>query len=177
MAQPAATYRALFQGPDPRATAPGSLLQAYSPANAGLQPVDLLRSSTNTHEALVFLAHSTQMDGPVPLVCPFSLDAPGNPHNTGEVCALAGDVGDTGVHPPLVVIDETIFDRVLNVVVPTNASLNAVWNALPDADAFITQPAANTEQVTVRHVVPILHPHMEPILQAYFSGDTWPSSQ
>ena len=171
MAQPAATYRAVFQGPDPRASAPGSLLLAYSPANAGLQSEDLFRSSTNTHEALVFLGHSTQMDGPLPLVCPFSLDAPGNPHNTGEVYALAGDLGDSGVHPPLVVVDQTIFDRVLNVVVPTNATLNNAWNALPDNDPFILQPAADTEQVTVRHVVPVPHPCVTPILQAYATGE------
>ena len=174
MAQPAATNRALFQGADPRASAPGSLLQAYSPANAALQSADLLRSSTNTHEALVFLGHSTLMDGPIPLVCPFSLDAPGNPHNTGEVYALAGDLTDNGGHPPLVVVNATVFDRVQNVVVPTNATLNAVWNALPDADHFILPPAANTEQVTVRHVVPVPHPYVAPILQAYADGELSP---
>lgn len=171
MAQPAATFRALHQGPDPRAADPGSLLQAYSPTNNALLAADLFRQSTNCHEPLVFLGHSTAMNGPMPLIAPFSLDTPGGPNNTGETYAMVGDIGDTGVHPSLVVIDDTVFDRVQNVTVPSLATTRAAWDALPDADNFISVPAANTVQVTVRHLVPIPHPYIAPILQAYVNDE------
>ena len=167
MADPAATFRALHQGPNPRAANPASLLEAYSPANAALQSQDLFRQSTNCHEALVFLAFSTAMEGPMPLVVPFNLDVPGGLHNTNETYALVGDVTDDGQAPPLIVIDHTIMDRVINVTVPTLATVRAAWDALPDADEFLGLPPANTEQVTIRHVVPVPHPCVAPVLQAH----------
>ena len=171
MANPAATLRALHQGPDPRAVNPASLFTAYDATDGGLQSATLLRQSTNCHEALVFLVHPAETNDPLPLTVPFNLDVPGGANNTNETYAMVGDINDAGVHPSLVVIDEAVFDRVQNVTVPTNATTRALWNALPDAQHWIPRPAANTEQVTVRHVVPIPHPYVTPILQAHLNEE------
>ena len=90
------------------------------------------------------LAHSSEMNGPMPLVTPFTLDVLGGTNNTGESYALVGDISDNGAFPPAVVVDSTIFDPVLQSTVPTLATTSAIWNALPAAEHFIHLPAADT---------------------------------
>ena len=166
MAQQYATLRGLFGRPDPRAQQPGALDTAFDPASVTTS-AELFRQCRGSSEPYVFLAHSSDMNGPMPLVVPFALDVLGGTNNTGESCALVGDVADNGALPPAVVVDATIFDTVMQSTVPTRDTTSALWNALPAAEHHLHVPNNDTELVDTRQAVPVPHPCVTPILQAH----------
>ena len=156
--------------PDPRAGNPGALDEAYRPA--AVTPVqELLNQTLGNPEPLVFLGHSSNMDHPFVVCLPFSTDRIGDPNNTGEVYAIVGDIPNGGGMPPAVSIgdDGTVFDPV-NVDVPTLATIQAAWAAGGAGITHLDLPAADTENIQVRPLMPLPHPYVPMFLEACNAG-------
>jgi len=160
--------------PDPRAADPGQLDLYYRPRNGAPQPAALFAGLTTANEPLVFLALDATMAHPIPIVLPFTTDVLGDPNADGTVYAMVGDRAPNDAWPSVVQLADTCFDQVQNVVVPTQATIQAAWQAHlagANPEPFLALPANNTEQVTVRHLVPVPHPFRADNLSRYNRGE------
>ena len=159
---------------DPRAADPGQLDLYYRPRNGAPAPNALFDGLTTANEPLVFLALDATMSHPIPLVLPFTTDVLGDPNATGIVYAMVGDRGPNNAWPSVVQLANTCFHRVQNVAVPTQATIQAAWQAHlagENPGPFLPLPDADTEQVTVRHLVNVPHIYRADVLARFNRGE------
>ncbi len=175
MASQLTTLRNYFTTrPNPRANNLGAQDAAYNPGDAAITAKILYNTSANLLEPVVHLASATETETPLPLALLWSMDTPGGPHNTGQKYSFCGDVLDNGQFPPVVVMDQTVFDTTQPATVPTHATIQAVWTANDAANSYLEQPQQDTENITTRNIMPIPHQYVSPILQAYQDNTlTW----
>ena len=153
--------------PNPRANQLGSMDRAYN-TDVNETPQTLFRNAVNLQEPVVYLASAADMPGPMPISCIFSIDTPGGPQNTNAFYAYAGDVPSPGSTPPVIQVSHTIFEPVAPHRVNTYDTLGAAWANANNNDTHLSHPVgAGSEEVTVRHTVPIPHDYVAPILESY----------
>ena len=169
--QLASSLRGYFTNtPNPRANQLGAMDRAYN-TDVADQPQTLFRNAVNLPEPVVYLVADTNMTEPLPVSCIFSIDTPGGLQNTGRHYAFVGDVPGPGATPPILEVDDTIFNLVGPYRVNTYAAMAAAWtNAQPD-DNYLGRPGnPAAEDVTVRHAVPVPHEYTTEILEAHQNG-------
>ena len=154
--------------PDPRGVHSDAVDRAFRPNAAGATQASLLASITNANQPHVFLTLDSTMPAPMPVALGYSIDNIGDPNNTGHTYMAVGDRSDTGVMPSVVAVNDTIFEVVQNVTIPTPATAAVAWQALAAApDNFLPIPGHATQVVDVRRAVPVPHHKTEELLQQH----------
>lgn len=157
--------------PDPRAATPDALDQHYRPGNH-VTPQNLMNQHTTScaNEPLVLLGIDDTMTQPLPFCLAYNVDVVGDPNNTGLTYTAVGDLQDGGIQPPSVALDHPLFDEMVNIRVPTHATILASWTALGANEPYHPYPVADFDDIDIRSVCPVPHPYVERILTAHLQG-------
>ena len=174
-----ATYPKTFReyytvNPDPNASAPGAADGAFQATKTQQDCFDICDNPTFPY---VFIANLKDGHKPMPVVAPFSVDAPGRTDNTGDKYALVGDLTDEGYFPAVTRITVEEFKTVNSgsTQAPTRDTWLGLWNGVGADATHIEAPNADYEATPAKGLGLLPYPYVKDTLTAHQGGLlTWP---
>ena len=160
--------------PDPNAGALGAADTAFQATET---KENCFSHCDNPTFPYVFIANLKSGHKPVPVVAPFSVDAPGRADNTGHKYGLVGDLTDEGYFPAVVRLTEEEFDtkHAGSTTAPTMDTWLGLWTGVGAAATHIEAPTADTEDTAAKGLGLLPHPYVKNTLTAHLGGLlSWP---